>query len=193
MKKCCGKDRRAKFTLLDSIFFKPEMEEIHRHTHREWRIQSSNTYPPICRVIHSWREMRSDRNVSKWWNKAAFFSCQLDVFAECRKQHRDDNFTGHNLKGLRLKNPPDHLRGFAFKLSVTNTVTHVRPSVLCQFTHIKRILSWLCVWLDECVYKMIQQERILSASPLRVHVKGTVRRERGCVPTLSTWVRLQIQ
>lgn len=40
------------------------------HTHAEWSIQSSNTYPPLCRVIHSWRGMRSDRNVSKWRNKA---------------------------------------------------------------------------------------------------------------------------
>lgn len=55
----------------------------------------------------------------------------------------------------------------------------------------------LVVWTTECVrtvtHKMTQPERILSASPLCVHVNGAGGRQKGCVPTLSTWVRLKIQ
>lgn len=59
-----------------------------------------------------------------------------------------------------------HHRAFAFKLSVRNTVTRVQPSDLCQFTHIKSILSlgcvgnWMCVSTVE--HKMTQPEKILS-------------------------------
>ncbi len=70
-----------------------------------------------------------------------FLGCQFDAFAARRRLCKDENFNGHTLKALHLKNTPDHLQGFALKLSVRNILTRVPPSDLCQVTHIKRILS----------------------------------------------------
>lgn len=101
----------------------------------------------MCRVIHSSTKMRSDGNVSKSQAKAVrqsiFLGYQLDVFAALRRLLKP--LLDTVLKALHVKNPPDHHRAFAFKLSVKNTVTCVQPSDLCQFTHINSILSLGCV------------------------------------------------
>lgn len=80
-----------------------------------------------------------------------------------------------HLETLCIKNTTDHLKGFALKLSVRNKHTCVPPSELCQFAHIKRVLSlgcmgdWVCVQ-NVCTHKMTQPERILSALPLCVYI-----------------------
>lgn len=104
-----------------------------------------------------------------------------------------EHFIGHTIQALHLKNPPDLLRGFALKLSVRNTLTRVPPSDLCQFTHIKRILSLGCMddWM--CAYSYPQNDSTREDLICLASVCTCECRQKGCVPTLSTWVRLKIQ
>lgn len=67
-------------------------------------------------------------------------------------------------------------------MSVRNTVTRVPPSGLCQFTHIRRILSLGCVCLHLSTKWLNLRGSYLP--PLCVHVNGASSRQKGCVPTV---------
>lgn len=127
----------------------------------------------MCRVICSCGEMRSDGNVSKCQDKAVFFGvvnlmCVLHEDGCAEMKTLLDALSKHYI----WENAPDHLRGFALKLSVRNTVTRVPPLDVANSLTLKESYLW-AGRTTECVCTVIHKWLNLRGSyrhRLRVYI-----------------------
>lgn len=168
---------------LSLLFNREKARCTHTHSHTKYTIiQHISTHVSSHSILQEDEE---------WWEckqrprqSSIFLGCQLDVFAARRRLCKDDNFIAQTLKGITSQRS---CRWSALKPSVRNTLTHVPPSDLCQFTRSKWIVylgsvsDWMCVY---CYPQNDSTWEDLIGS-VSVYMNGAGCRQKGCVPTLT--------